>query len=125
MIAREKQLSRKLVETEALLETIDTSAGIHQLLLAGVEGMALGADIHSKFLLGRAGFKRLTAHAANDAFAVLGMNFFLHCDFTSFAYAMSGPSRRQNCNMNEAGLQVLFFFIQNFLCAGQCFDVIA
>ena len=109
VIAREKQLSRKLVETEALLETIDTSAGIHQLLLAGVEGMALRADIHSKFLLGRAGFKRLTAHAANDALAVVGMDLFLHCDFTSFAYAMiSLFSRRNHCIIFAGGLQAFF-----------------
>ena len=52
VIAREKQLSRKLVETEALLETIDTSAGIHQLLLAGVEGMALAANFNADLRLG-------------------------------------------------------------------------
>ena len=81
---------KALLEAETLLETIDASAGINQLLLAGVEGMALGADIHLQFLLGRTGLKRLTAHAANDALAVVGMDLFLHCDFTSFAYAMIG-----------------------------------
>ena len=40
--------------------------------------MALGADIHLQFLLGRTGLKRLTAHAANDALAVVGMDLLFH-----------------------------------------------
>ena len=79
-----------LFHAETLLEAIDASAGIHQLLLAGIEGVALRADIHLQFLLGRAGLERLTAHAANDALAIVRMDLFLHCDFTSFAYAMIG-----------------------------------
>ena len=84
--------AKGLLQTETLLEAIHTAAGINELLLAGVEGMTLRADIHLQFLLGRTGFKRLTAHAANDTLAVLGMNLFLHCCFTSFAYAMIGQS---------------------------------
>ena len=78
-----------LFESEALLEAIHASTRINQLLLAGIEGMALGADIHLHLLLGGAGLEGLTAYAANDAFTVLGMDSFLHCCFTSFAYAMA------------------------------------
>ena len=67
---------KDLFDAETLLEAIDASAGIHQLLLAGEERMALGADINLQLLLRAAGFKRLTAHAANDGLAVLGMDSF-------------------------------------------------
>ena len=79
-----------LLEAETLLEAIDASAGVYQLLLAGVERMALGANINLHLFLCRPGLKRLTAYAANDALAILGMDLFLHCSFTSFAYAMIG-----------------------------------
>ena len=79
-----------LFHIETLLEAINTSASIYELLLTGVERMALGADINLHLFLRRTGFKCFTAYAANDAFAVLGMDFFLHCSFTSFAYAMNG-----------------------------------
>ena len=78
-----------LFHIEALLEAINTSASINQLLLAGVERMALGADIHLHLFFGGAGLECFTAYAANDAFAVLWMDVFLHCCFTSFAYAMA------------------------------------
>ena len=78
-----------LFNVEALLETVNTAARVNELLLAGVERMALGADIHLHLFLGRAGFKSFTAYAANYALTILGMNIFLHCCFTSFAYAMA------------------------------------
>ena len=62
----------------ALLELVDASAGVYDLLLAGVEGMALGADINSKFLLGGAGLEGFTAYAANHGLAVIGMDVLLH-----------------------------------------------
>ena len=78
-----------LFHIETLLEAINTSASVNELLLPGVERMALGADINLHLFLGGAGLKCFTAYAANDAFAVLGMDVFLHCCFTSFAYAMA------------------------------------
>ena len=82
-------ISSVLFEPETLFEAIHASTCINQLLLASIERMALGADIHFHFLLRGAGFEGLTAYAANDAFTVLGMDSFLHCCFTSFAYAMA------------------------------------
>ena len=81
--------AENLFHVEALFETIHTAAGINQLLLAGIERMALGADINLHLFLGGAGFKSFTAYAANHALSILGMNVFLHCFFTSFAYAMA------------------------------------
>ena len=78
-----------LLHAETLLEAINTSASVNELLLAGIERMALGTDINLHLFLGRTGFECFTAYAANDAFAVLGMDLFLHCCFTSFAYAMA------------------------------------
>ena len=63
---------------QAALEAIHTAASIHQLLLAGIEGMALGADVHAHFLADRAGLKGLTADAAHGGLAVIGMDVFLH-----------------------------------------------
>ena len=77
------------LDIETFLETINTTASIYQLLLAGIERMALGADINLHLFLCRPGLKRLTAYAANHTLAVLGMDVFLHCCFTSFAYAMA------------------------------------
>ena len=78
-----------LFDIEALLEAINTSASVNKLLLSGIERMAFGTDINLHLFLCGPGLKCFTAYAANDAFAVLGMNVFLHCCFTSFAYAMA------------------------------------
>ncbi len=82
-------ISSVLFEPETLLEAIHASTRVNQLLLARIERMTLGADIHPHFPHGGAGFEGLTASAANDAFTVLGMDSFLPCCFTSFAYAMA------------------------------------
>ena len=78
-----------LFDVEPLLEAIHTSASVNQLLLPGVERMTFGANIHLHLFLRGTSFKCFTAYAANDAFAVLGMDVFLHFCFTSFAYAMA------------------------------------
>ena len=83
-----------VLDSETLLKAINTSASIHQLLLASVEGMALGANFHLQFLFHRASFKRFTAHAANGGCPIFGMDFILH-DFTSFAHALLGLFQAQ------------------------------
>ena len=67
-----------LLQAEALVETINTSTGVNQLLLAGIEGVALGADFHFDVLLGRTGSKGVTAGAANGSLFVVGMDAFSH-----------------------------------------------
>ena len=79
-----------LFNIEALLETVNTAARVNELLLAGVERMALGADIHLHLFLGRAGLKSFTAYAANHALTILGMNIFLHCLFHLFRVCNGG-----------------------------------
>ena len=74
-----KQLHNKLfIHTETLLESVNASAGINQLLLAGIERVALGADLNTNVLLGRTSGKDIAARAADGGLFVLGMDTFLH-----------------------------------------------
>ena len=67
-----------LLQIETLVEPINTSTGVNQLLLAGIEGVALGADFNSDVALGRTGSKSVTASATNSSLFVIGMDTFLH-----------------------------------------------
>ena len=62
----------------ALLEAINASAGVYQLLLASKERMALGADIDAKLRLRGTRLERVTATANYRSFIVLRMNTLLH-----------------------------------------------
>jgi hypothetical protein len=68
-----------LLQAKTLVETINTSTGVNQLLLAGIERVALGADFDSDVLLGRTSGKDIAASAADGSLIVLGMETFLHC----------------------------------------------
>ena len=63
---------------ETLLEAVNASAGINQLLLAGKERVALGADFNLQLGLDRPRLKRLTAYATDDGLAIFGMDLFFH-----------------------------------------------
>ena len=67
-----------LLQAKTLVEPINTSTGVNQLLLAGIERVALGADFNTNILLGRAGGKNITASAADRGLFVIGMDTFLH-----------------------------------------------
>ena len=67
-----------LLQIESLVETVNTSTGINQLLLAGVERVALGADFNSDVLLGGAGGKSIATSTANRSLFVLRMDAFSH-----------------------------------------------
>src|SRR4051812_11497780 len=60
------------------LEALDAPAGVHELLLARVEGMAVGADLDVHVALGRAGDELVPARAAHRRLDVLRMDFGLH-----------------------------------------------
>ena len=68
----------ELVQAELLVELGNAAAGIDQLLLAGKEGMALGADFYADLGDGGDGLQRITAGAANHSRAILGMDAFFH-----------------------------------------------
>ena len=64
--------------SQSLLELVHATACIDKLLLAGVEGVALGADFNLHLAtLGRARDDSLAAGALDDALNVLGICFLL------------------------------------------------
>ena len=67
-----------LFHVETLLEAVNASAGIDQLLLAGEEGVALGANFNLELALHGTRLKRLTAYATDDGLAIFGMDLFFH-----------------------------------------------
>ena len=69
---------RILLQAKTLVEAINTSTGVNQLLLAGIERVALGADLNANVLLGRTGSKDIAASAADGGLFVVGMDTFLH-----------------------------------------------
>ena len=83
------QLLASLVGVAAL-KALNTSAGVNQLLLAGVEGMALAANFNVDLRLGIAGMDHVAACAGNGAIHIVGMNTLLHFHFTSFSIMTKG-----------------------------------
>ena len=73
-------LSRLLV---AAVELVDPPGGIHELLLAGKERMALRANAHMNLRPGGLDFPDLAASANHFRRTVFRMNFLFH-----FAYSM-------------------------------------
>ena len=63
----------------ALVEAIDASRGIDQLLLTGKERVAGGTDFHVQVaFLGRARFEGLAASAGNSYIDVFWVNSWFH-----------------------------------------------
>lgn len=67
-----------LLQAKSLVEPINASTGIDQLLLASVEGMALGADFNLNVLLRGTGRENVATGTADRSLFVLGMDTFLH-----------------------------------------------
>ncbi len=67
-----------LIQIETLLESVNASAGIYKLLLAGKERMALGANFHLDILLGRLCFDYVTAVAGNGCLEQCRMDVLSH-----------------------------------------------
>ena len=63
---------------ETLLELVKTSAGINELLLAGIERMALAADFDLHIALRGTSLYLGAASALDNALFIFGMNSFLH-----------------------------------------------
>ena len=73
---------QKSVHAVTLLELVNASARVNELLATGVEGMALGADFDLELTLDGAALEGLAAGTANDALTVCGMDILLHCGFS-------------------------------------------
>ena len=60
------------------VELVNTSAGIDQLLLPGVERVALGADFNGDVLPGAAGLNDVASGAADRRRLIIGVDAFFH-----------------------------------------------
>ena len=67
-----------LLQVETLLEAVNTAAGINQLLLAGIEGMAVAADFHTDVSLGRTSLELVAASALDSGHLIVGMDTLFH-----------------------------------------------
>ena len=75
------------VHTIFLIELIDTSASCSSLLLASIERMALGANLHVDIFLGRTSYELVSAVAGNLCLIVSWMDSFSH-DFHLFTFSI-------------------------------------
>src|SRR4030088_1701007 len=73
-----------------LLEALHPASGVHELLLARVEGVALRADLDLQLRLRRLGLKRIPARAPDICQHIVGMDPRLH---RCFLFFLSGPLR--------------------------------
>ncbi len=76
-------------EIKALLESVNTSACIYELLLTCKERMAAGADIYTKILLSRRSFDSCAASTLYNGGIVVGMDSLLHNSIHLFQYSNS------------------------------------
>jgi len=83
-------LRRLLAAPVATLEPVDPPAGVNELLLAGVEGMALRAQLDVHVALGRAGREGVAARAAHLGHDVVRMDICLHKVSQSTGLSRSG-----------------------------------
>ena len=73
----QRPLSKSL-QAVLLVEAVNTSTGINQLLFAGIERVALGADFTFDVFSGGTGLNDLAARASDRSLFVFGMDAFLH-----------------------------------------------
>jgi hypothetical protein len=71
-------LKKALLNIVSLFEAVNASAGIDQLLLAGIKRMTFRADFNAHFLLGGANLESFPAYAAHRGHLVVGMYLFFH-----------------------------------------------
>lgn len=72
-------MSELLLQAETLIEAINASTGVNQLLLTGVEGMALAAYFDTDLRTSRTGLDNVAAGAGDGAIHIVGMDTCLHC----------------------------------------------
>src|SRR5688500_7708585 len=70
----------RLLLAVLLLEALDPAGAIHDLLPAGIERMAFGADVDGERAARRARGEAGAARAGDGGLFVLGMDFRLHGD---------------------------------------------
>jgi len=77
------------VHAETLFKSVNTAAGINQLLSAGEEGVTFGTNFNTDFISSRLGFEGCAASAFNGNGLVIRMDVLFHYDFTSFSFLRS------------------------------------
>ena len=77
-----------------LLESIDTPGSVHKTLLASVEGMTHGTNLHVHLILCRHRFEAFPACADNLGRYVIGMNPLLHTLLQQFGQAIGVKAKR-------------------------------
>lgn len=73
-------------------ETLYTAPGVNQLLLAGIEGMALTAELDFELLFGGPGRKRVSTGTLDRSLYVFWVDSLLH--ISRLARASNGPGGR-------------------------------
>ncbi len=68
----------RLFYTKFLVELVNASAGVDQLLLACIKWVTIRADFHLYVFLRAARLNNLTASALNGRLLIVGMEPFLH-----------------------------------------------
>ena len=81
----------QLLTAEALVEALNTSAGVNQLLLASVERMALGANFDVDLRLGGTSLDHIAACAGDGAVNVIRMDTLFHSFHLISGSDVSGP----------------------------------
>lgn len=72
-----------LLEVVTSAHALDAALSIHHSLLAGVEGMAVTADLYSQDGFGAARLEYIAARAGYRRFYKLRVNFCFHISFCS------------------------------------------
>ena len=67
-----------LLEAVLSVELVHAAAGVDELLLAGIERVAFGADFNGDVLFGGTGLNHIAAGAADRGRIIIGMNAFFH-----------------------------------------------
>ena len=83
LILAERKEQCRLFHAVTLLELINTSAAVNEFLAAGVEGVALGADLNADVLLGGASLDDGAAGASDGGLLIIRMDSFLHACISS------------------------------------------
>src|SRR5580765_732038 len=84
-----------------LLESLDPTGRVHELVLTGIERMALGAHFHADVGLGGTGVNHLAARARDGRVHIIRMNTHLHCRHPLRATKNTSPGR----NTQNRGIQ--------------------
>ena len=74
-----------LLDIVFFLELLDAARCVNQLLLLGVEGMAVGADFHVQILNCGTGMNLVAAGTLDNRFLVFGMDAGFH-DITPYRF---------------------------------------